>query len=277
MVDTIIVMAGGMSSRMKKSEDSDLESSKLQQANNTSKSLITFGKSNKPFIYFLLKNIDEAKFKTVVLVVSKDYQNFKNIIDGFSSDFSLKIHFAIQKIPNDRIKPLGTADAVYQALNQFPHLKQASFCVCNSDNLYSIKAFNLVKENDFENTFLAYDRDYLEFPKDRVSSFSVVKLDTDNKLIAIIEKPTESQINESLDNENKIRVSMNVFKFSGPKFFEYLENCPFDPIRIEKEIPTAMMNMINNGGSYVKGIPIAEHVPDLTSKSDIHRINKLFD
>ena len=37
------------------------------------------------------------------------------------------------------------------------------------------------------------------------------------------------------------------------------------------------MNMINESSSYVKGIPIAEHVPDLTSKSDIGEINKLFD
>ena len=56
MVDTIIVMAGGMSSRMKKSESDKLDHSKFEQANKTSKSLITFGKNNKPFIYFLLKN-----------------------------------------------------------------------------------------------------------------------------------------------------------------------------------------------------------------------------
>ena len=69
---------------------------------------------------------------------------------------------------------------------------------------------------------------------------------------------------------------MNIFKFSG-EIFKFLENCPLNPIRKEKELPTAIMNMINESSSYMKGIPIAEHVPDLTSKSDISEINKLFD
>ena len=38
MVDTIIVMAGGMSSRMKKSESDKLDDPKSEQANKTSKS-----------------------------------------------------------------------------------------------------------------------------------------------------------------------------------------------------------------------------------------------
>jgi len=37
-----------------------------------------------------------------------------------------------------------------------------------------------------------------------------------------------------------------------------------------------MINMIQSKESYVKGIPIAEHVPDLTSKSDIITISKFF-
>ena len=63
----------------------------------------------------------------------------------------------------------------------------------------------------------------------------------------------------------------------GSKFFKFLEECPFDPVRNEKELPTAMINMILSKESYVKGIPIAEHVPDLTSKSDIITISKFFE
>ena len=35
--------------------------------------------------------------------------------------------------------------------------------------------------------------------------------------------------------------------------------------------------MINKDGLYMRGIPIAEHVPDLTSKADINTIQKLID
>ena len=221
MVDTIIVMAGGMSSRMKKSEYDELDDSKSEQANNTSKSLITFGKNNTPFIYFLLKNISNAGFKNVVLVVSKDYKNFKDSIDNFYDKLSLNISYATQHVPVDREKPMGTADAVFQALEQNEKLKESFFCVCNSDNLYSEKALKLIRVNDYDNAFLSYDRDSLDFPKERVSSFSVVKLDHENNLKAIIEKPTTEQVNNNLDLEGKVRVNMNLFKFSGSKFFKF--------------------------------------------------------
>ena len=79
MTTTIVVLAAGMSSRMKKSVDSNIDDSKATEANNKSKSLITFG--NKPFIYFLLKNIIDAGFETVIMVFGKDFQDFKNQID----------------------------------------------------------------------------------------------------------------------------------------------------------------------------------------------------
>ena len=55
MTNTIVILAAGMSSRMKKSTDSSIGSTKADEANKKSKSLITFG--NKPFIFFLGENI----------------------------------------------------------------------------------------------------------------------------------------------------------------------------------------------------------------------------
>ena len=54
-----------------------------------------------------------------------------------------------------------------------------------------------------------------------------------------------------------------------------MENCPANPVRDEKELPTALMNMIEDNIA-VLGIPIAEHVPDLTSKNDIAQLEKYF-
>ena len=48
-----MILAAGMSSRMKKSESDELNKSKIDEANKKSKSLISFGKDDKPFIYFL--------------------------------------------------------------------------------------------------------------------------------------------------------------------------------------------------------------------------------
>ena len=275
MTKTIVVLAAGMSSRMKKSVDSNIDYSKANEANNKSKSLITFG--NKPFIYFLLKNILDAGFETVIMVVGKDFQDFKNQIDELKLPSKIEVKYAIQKIPIDRVKPFGTADAVSQTMEQLPELQKTSFCVCNSDNLYSASSLKLIRENSFENAVLAYDRDSLDFPKERVSSFSILMMDPEFNLVNFIEKPTPEQVSENLDENGKIRVSMNIFKFNGNQSFDFIKNCPINPIRNEKELPSALVNMISEDGLYMRGIPIAEHVPDLTSKADINTIQKLID
>ena len=275
MAKTIVILAAGMSSRMKKSIDSDIDDSKADEANKKSKSLITFG--DKPFIYFLLKNIVEAGFENVIMVVGKDFDDFKKQLDNLNFNNKLKIEYAIQKIPRDRVKPFGTADAVFQTMDQIEILKDSSFCVCNSDNLYSTSSLRLIRENDFENAVLAYDRDSLNFPKERVSSFSILMTDDNFNLVNFIEKPTQEQVDQNLDSNGKIRVSMNIFKFNGMQAFDFIKNCPINPIRNEKELPSAIVNMINENDLYMKGIPIAEHVPDLTSKADINIIQKLIE
>ena len=275
MTNTIVVLAAGMSSRMKKSVDLKIDNKKADEANNKSKSLITF--NNKPFIYFLLKNILDAGFENVIMVVGKDFDDFKKQIDILQLSSKLNVKYAVQKIPIDRVKPFGTADAVYQTMEQIDELQTTSFCVCNSDNLYSTSSLKLIRENNYENAVLAYDRDSLDFPKEKVSSFSILMMDQEFNLVNFIEKPTPEQVAKNLDENGKIRVSMNIFKFNGEQAFDFIKNCPINPIRIEKELPSAIVNMISNESLSMRGIPIAEHVPDLTSKSDILTIQKLID
>ena len=275
MTNTIVVLAAGMSSRMKKSFDLKIDNKKADEANNKSKSLITF--NNKPFIYFLLKNILDAGFENVIMVVGKDFDDFKKQIDILQLSSKLNVKYAVQKIPIDRVKPFGTADAVYQTMEQIDELQTTSFCVCNSDNLYSTSSLKLIRENNYENAVLAYDRDSLDFPKEKVSSFSILMMDQEFNLVNFIEKPTPEQVAKNLDENGKIRVSMNIFKFNGEQAFDFIKNCPINPIRIEKELPSAIVNMISNESLSMRGIPIAEHVPDLTSKADILTIQKLID
>ena len=275
MTNTIVILAAGMSSRMKKSTDSSIGSTKADEANKKSKSLITFG--NKPFIFFLLENIVDAGFQNVIMVVGQDYEDFKNEMDKFPNISKINIEYAIQSIPENRVKPFGTADAVYQTMDQIDKLKNQSFCVCNSDNLYSTKSLKLIRENSYDNAVLAYDRDSLNFPKDRVTSFSILMTNSEFNLVNFIEKPTQEQVEQNLDDNGKIRVSMNIFKFDGSQAFEFIKSCPVNPLRNEKELPSAIVNMISHDSLYMKGIPIAEHVPDLTSKADIQIIQKLIE
>jgi glucose-1-phosphate adenylyltransferase len=52
-------------------------------------------------------------------------------------------------------------------------------------------------------------------------------------------------------------------------FYPFLRDCPLHPQRQEKELATALMNMVGKFPKSVKGFPLGEHVPDLTEKKDI--------
>ena len=68
--------------------------------------MISFGKDDKPFIYFLLDNIIKAGYKNLILVVGKDYSDFEQNINKYKGSNHLKISFAIQKFPLIELSPL---------------------------------------------------------------------------------------------------------------------------------------------------------------------------
>ena len=272
---SLVILAGGVSSRMKKQLQSNNSLSEIEkkQANNRSKALISLDKNDRPILDYLLYNAKKAGYRIIYIVTGENNTLFKSFYGEKNHDNLFKgltINYAIQYIPKDRIKPFGTADALYQAMQQYPALKTNSFTVCNSDNLYSINAFTLLRnENSFSNALISYDRDSLIFSIDRISRFALLSINQDNCLISIIEKPTLDQIDDFMDDQGKLRVSMNIFKFNGKLIFEYLENCPISEFRNEKELPTALLNMIRDNPKSTLTIPLSEHVPDLTSKEDI--------
>ena len=273
MDKNIIILAGGASSRMKNSMFSkNLSEEELKNANTRSKALLEFGNAKRPILDFLLLNAEKAGYKKVVIVIGEQGALFKEYYGKQLKDNSfrgLSISYAIQYIPEGRDKPMGTADALFQALEQYPILKTASFTVCNSDNLYSVKALQALLVCKDSNAFISYNRDALLFPMEKIERFALISVDENFRLETIIEKPSKDQMSNYKDDKGTLRVSMNVFKFTGTEIYSFLKNCPIDIKRDEKELPTAILNMINESKSYLRGISFAEHVPDLTSKEDI--------
>ena len=273
--DSLIILAAGLSSRMKKSVSSkNLSKRSIEQANSRDKGLIGIDKNGRPLIHYLLINAKIAGFKVIYLVIGQNSDSFKSYFDENKYD-GLDIEFAVQYLEKNKLKPSGTADALFQAITQFPILKSSNFCVCNSDNLYSAKALRSIRSTSFSNAFISYDKSFLNFSSEKVSSFSILKLNENGYLVNILEKPTAKDFDLFKDSGGKIRVSMNLFKFNGSVFYDYLKNCPFDVLRNEKELPTAVLNLAKDKPSSVYGIPFEEHVPDLTSKDDIIVLNKL--
>lgn len=268
----LVVLAAGMSSRMKKEDKGvQLSSEDMQQANQRTKSLISIGNKGQVLLDYVLFNAQQAGFKNVYVVTGKDNTLFKEHYKN--KKLGLELFFAVQHIPENRVKPLGTADAICQLLTQYPTLKQTHFVVCNSDNLYSVKAFKVLRNIKEDQALISYDRDALQFSAERVSKFAVISV-KNNYVKAIVEKPTLNQLEKFKDYEGKIRVSMNIFKLYGKRIFPFLKDCPLHPIRQEKELPVAINNYLKVHPLSMRALPLSEHVPDLTSKKDIAILRK---
>lgn len=278
--ESLVILAGGNSSRMKKSSQVSLSEEEIYQANNLNKCLMAVDKLKTPFLSYLLSIAASAGFKNFYILTGSDNFQFKKYLGRDIDKLKEKgcnIRFAKQHVPFGRIKPLGTADALLQTLNQYPDLVDSSFAVCNSDNLYSQNAFSLLRQNSSENAMIAYNQEYLKFSLQKIRTFSVLKLNDDGYVTDILEKPKSSKIQQFKNADGTFRVSMNAFKFQGRVIYPYLKDCPLNVIRNEKELPTALRNFILDFPNKCIGIPLSEYVPDLTSKKDIALVKDYLD
>lgn len=276
MHDNLVILAGGASSRMKKEAvTNNLSPEEIAQANERSKGLIGVGASGRPLLDYLLWNAKKAGYKNIYIIIGEQGELFKEFYGSKMKDndfHGLNISFAVQYIPEGRVKPFGTADALFQAVEQYPELNSQFYSVCNSDNLYTAEALRALRETKSPNAFISYDRDAMDFPLERISRFAIAKLDPNNQLLDILEKPTEEDLEQYKDAEGKIRVSMNAFKFNGETLYIHLKNCPVHQERDEKELPTVLLNSVKENPNTTIGIPFSEHVPDLTAKEDIAEV-----
>ena len=274
MTQNLIIMAAGASSRMKSSVSGLVDEHINEQANSRTKSLIEIGDDAKPLLYYLLGNVQDAGYKTVYFVTGRDAFFFRSTIKKLPNLEHLEFKFVTQFIPEGRIKPLGTADAIQQALDQFPELKKTYFSVCNSDNLYSIEAFQNLRSIEENHGLIAYDLNHLNFSKEKIAGFALLVFDADFKLLSIVEKPSLEEFRALEETHGTVYVSMNCFTFNGTSFYSFLKECPLHPVRNEKELTNAISNMIALGLEAVHGKPMREHVPDLTTKTDILAIEE---
>jgi glucose-1-phosphate adenylyltransferase len=274
----LVILAGGLSSRMKNSvADENIDPQVLRDTRSKSKTMIGIGGDKRPFLDYLLFNAREAGYRDVVIVIGehdeavREYYGQKLTGNPFHG---LTISYAVQPIPVNRSKPLGTADALSHALNAKTEWKGKQFTVCNSDNLYSRDALRLLLASDYPNTMIDYDRHALKFPPEKIQQFSVISKDDEGFLLDIIEKPSAKEIEQVKRNNGTIGVSMNIFRLRYEDIFPFLEQVQLHPIRNEKELPVAVSMMVHKNPGSMFAYSLSEHVPDLTSKEDIVFVKK---
>mgnify|MGYP005743621735 FL=1 len=265
----MIIMAAGVSSRMKDSSvPKEISQNLINQSNHRVKGFIQAGEGNEPIIFYIIKNCISAGVKNFYIILSDNSDEFQDYLKKLEIKLSIQIKFGFQDFYG-KLKPMGTADAIFQIMNQYKELRNKRFLVCNSDNLYSSRAIKLLLAENNYNSMIAYDFDCLKFSTERLESLSILKI-KGKFLDRIIEKPDMKIIK----NYSKKFVSMNIFSLKGKLVYQYLKDCPITIERGEKEIATALQNMILDNKKSMIVFHLCEHVPDLTFKEDIDKISK---
>lgn len=272
----IVILAGGISSRMKQSAAfaAGLDKAMTSEAKQKSKAMIGVGIGHRPFLDYLLYNIQAAGYKDVVLLIGQNDASVREYYEGKSRPAifsSMNISFVIQPIPEGRSKPLGTADALQRALEARPDWKSKQLTVCNSDNLYSIEILKLLLASPDRNALIDYDFKGLLFPRERIFQFAVLKTDSEGYLRDILEKPSGDQLKELGESWG---VSMNIFRFTYDDILPYLDAVTLHPVRSEKELPEAVRMMVKAHPHSVRTYRKAEYVPDLTTVEDIPHVRE---
>lgn len=255
----------------------DVDQKLISDANQKSKSMIGVGKNYRPFLDYLLFNVKNAGYSDIIIVIGENDNSIKEYYGSSEKNNAFKglnISYAVQPIPDGREKPLGTADALLWGLKSKPEWSGSKFTVCNSDNLYSQKALRLMSSSPYIGALIDYDRSALEFESSRIEKFAVTIKNERGFLKNIIEKPSADIIYEIKSKYGFVGVSMNIFSFNYDKIFPILEKTPTHPERKEKELPEAVKILANEIKEAVYAYPLAEHVPDLTSKEDILGVKK---
>ena len=264
----LLILAAGLSSRMKSSNsDNEMSESAISQANTRSKGFIEI-QSGNPLIYYIIKNAMAAGITSYYIILSRNSSEFETYLEKISNELKIQIKIAYQDFyGND--KPLGTADAIHQTLDQHKELKASRFLVCNSDNLYSENSFRTLIESEEYCSMIAYKFDCLNFDNERLKGFAILDI-IDGFLNKIIEKPDQETID--LFKSKGIYVSMNIFSFFGDQVYTFFKDCPLNLIRNEKEISVGLQNMIRSSNHKMKTHELCEQVPDMTYKKDISKM-----
>ena len=270
-----MILAAGMSSRMKKSAEANKKSKVSEQALSKPKMMLGLGSTGRPFLDYLIFNAKKAGYNDILFIVNDKDHTVKNYYTENKelADYNgLKFSFATQTIASGRTKPLGTADAVSAGLKVRSDWSGKKFSVCNSDNLYSVNSLKLLLDDNHPAALIDYDRDALGVEPERVKAFAVIWKDQSSYLTDIVEKPNEQQVLKATDINNRIGVSMNFFSLDYDIIMPYLKNTPINPKRDEKELTETIRMLVKDIKNSVFTIPLSEPVPDLTTVNDMDDI-----
>ena len=276
---TLVILAAGMGSRF----------GGLKQRE-------PMGPSDEFIIDYSVYDAIKAGFNKIVFIIKREnYELFKETI-GKRVEPHIKVEYAFQElnnlpegfsIPEDRVKPLGTAHAVLCAKN----FVNEPFAMINSDDFYGRDAF--IKAYDFlsttESTSSKYGMIGYMVANTLTENGSVKRgvcdVDDNDYLKSITESKVERVNNEIIANPldgsdsfvvgEEDTVSMNYLLFT-PSIFDYIEegfsdffiNNKDNLLTSEYLIPDVVSKLINEDKASMKVIRTSASWHGVTYKED---------
>ncbi|WP_310569898.1 sugar phosphate nucleotidyltransferase [Gemmatimonas sp.] len=255
MIRSAVIMAGGLGTRMRRSDDTaTLEASQVAAADSGVKGMIPI---KRPFLDYLLSALADASITDVLLVIGPDHDAVRQYFTREAPPSRVRLRFVVQPAP------IGTANAVTVAAAV---LGDAPFLVLNADNYYPINAFRALAVADSAGV-VAFDREALvrdgNIEAERVRAFAVLDVDRDDMLCGIIEKPGAAL---DLTSESAKWVGMNLWAVTSA----IVDACRRVPVsaRGEFELPEAVGLALREGVP-VRAVRLSAPVLDLSRRSDI--------
>lgn len=268
-MDKLVVLARGLGTRMRRSEESAaIDGRQAAVAATGVKAMIPIDVGNgqasvansapRPFLDYVVSAAADAGFRRVCLVIGPEQDAIRAYYGGEVSPQRLSFDFACQP------EPRGTADAV-AAAEAFAG--DDPFAVINSDNYYPIDALRALREQSGCAVAL-FERDAMlsgsNVPAERIQRFAVAKIDKKGCLEKILEKPDEATV---ATLPKPLWVSMNCWRF-GPSIFEACRAIKPSP-RGELELTDAVQYAVSTLGETFRAVTIRSPVLDMTSRGDI--------
>jgi glucose-1-phosphate thymidylyltransferase len=261
-MDKVVILAGGLGTRMRKQDEAAaLSEAQSKVAGTGVKAMIPI---DRPFLDYIITVLADAGYRRVCLVIGPDHDNVREYYDHTAPPKRLTIEYAVQ------LKPLGTANAIAAAED---FVGGDNFLMINSDNHYPLDAVTALRKIDGPG-LVGFEQQALirgsNIPADRIPKMAVAEVDSDGYLVRVIEKPTDEQLAVF---GGEAYVSMNCWRFT-PNIFEACRNIKLSA-RGEYEITDAAQYCIDELGERFKTLKSHAPVLDLSSRQDVAPITEL--
>lgn len=260
------------------------------------------GPSGEAILDYSLYDARRAGFETVVFIIKPEIDEaFRASVGARAEKAGLEVRYAYQtldklpegfSVPEDRVKPWGTAHAILSAADVI----DAPFAVINADDYYGPQGFRLIYEH------LAKAKTKAGSPApwamvgfllgNTVSangsvSRGVCQLDEENRLVKVTERTrietyeggihyTEDDGASWTDLPADAVVSMNLWGFT-PDFLDraregfaaFLDaNLPVNPLKCEYYLPSVVTAALEKGTAQVTVLTSADRWHGITYRED---------